>query len=140
MKKKWFAAIVLLVISYTVFAQQEDSLDTDRLSKMVNLSEVIIRTDLNVPRFIDRVKNDTTFYKAFRNLHILGFTSWNDIRIKDKKGKIKASLQSKTKQSRAAGCRSMEVIDENSTGDFYDSDKNYNYQTGEMYAGLFFTR
>lgn len=140
MKKKWFTAIVLLVISLHVFAQQEDSLDTYRLSKMVNLSEVIIRTDLNVPRFIDRVKNDSTFYKAFRNLHILGFTSWNDIRIKDKKGKIKASLQSKTKQSRAAGCRSMEVVDENSTGDFYDSDKNYNYQTGEMYAGLFFTK
>ena len=140
MKKKWFTAIILLVFSLPVFAQQEDSLDTDRLSKMVNLSEVIIRTDLNVPRFIDRVKNDSTFYKAFRNLHILGFTSWNDIRIKDKKGKIKASLQSKTKQSRIGGCRSMEIIDENSTGDFYDSDKNYNYQTGEMYAGLFFTK
>ncbi len=72
MKQKLLVGIVLLFFTFSVTAQQEDSLDTERLSKMVNLSEVIIRTDLNVPRFIDQVKNDTTFYKAFRNLHMLG--------------------------------------------------------------------
>ena len=55
------------------YAQQQDSLDNERLAKMINLSEVVVRTDINVPKFIDRVKNDTTFYKAFRNLHVLGF-------------------------------------------------------------------
>jgi hypothetical protein len=140
MKRITFTGLIFLILSLPVAAQEQDSLDTERLSKLVNLSEVIIRTDLNVPRFINQVKNDTTFYKAFRNLHMLGYTAWNDIRIKDKKGTIKASLQSKTKQIRANGCRSMEVLDENSTGDFYDSDKNFNYQTGELYAGLFFTK
>ena len=140
MRRKLIIGLFLFFFTLPVYAQQEDSLDTDRLSKMVNLSEVIIRTDLNVPRFIDHVKNDTTFYKAFRNLHLLSYTAWNDIRIKDKKGKIKASLQSKTKQLRSNGCRTMEVLDENSTGDFYDDNKNYNYQTGELYAGLFFTK
>lgn len=140
MKRITITGLIFLIISLPVAAQEQDSLDTERLSKLVNLSEVIIRTDLNVPRFINQVKNDTTFYKAFRNLHMLGYTAWNDIRIKDKKGTIKASLQSKTKQTRANGCRNMEVLDENSTGDFYDSDKNFNYQTGELYAGLFFTK
>lgn len=140
MKRITFTGLIFLILSLPIAAQEQDSLDTERLSKLVNLSEVIIRTDLNVPRFINQVKNDTTFYKAFRNLHMLGYTAWNDIRIKDKKGTIKASLQSKTKQTRANGCRSMEVLDENSTGDFYDSDKNFNYQTGELYAGLFFTK
>ena len=140
MKLKIILAAVLLVISFTIEAQQEDSLDTERLAKMVSLTEVVIRTDLNVPRFIEQVKNDTTFYKAFRNLHLLNFTSWNDIRIKDKKGSIKASLRSKTKQTRHNGCRTMEVLDENTTGNFYDEDGNNNYNTGEMYAGLFFTK
>jgi hypothetical protein len=106
---------------------------------MVSLSEVIIRTDLNVAKFIDRVKKDTTFYKAFRTLHVVGFTSWNDIRIKDKKGKIKASLVSKTKQVRKNNCRAMEIINEKTTGDFYDGDRNNNYYTGQLYSGLFFT-
>src|SRR5689334_9514283 len=85
-----------------LFYAQEDSLDNERLSKMINLSEVVMRSDLNISRFIQRVKDDTTFYKAFRNLHVLGFTSLNDIRIVDKNGKQKASLQSKTRQKRTA--------------------------------------
>ncbi|MBL0272222.1 MAG: hypothetical protein IPQ06_03930 [Chitinophagaceae bacterium] len=131
---------VLLGINLIAGAQQEDSLDTERLVKMVSLSEVIIRSDLNIARFIEQVKNDTTFYKAFRNLHMLNFTSWNDIRIKDKKGKIKASLVSKTRQNRSAGCRSMEILTEKSSGNFYDENGGYNYNTAEMYAGLFFTK
>lgn len=131
--------ILLILFSFNVSAQQQDSLDNERLAKMINLSEVVVRSDLNVARFIEQIKNDTTFYKAFRTLHILGFTSWNDIRIKDKKGNIKASLQSKTRQIRSNGCRTMEVTDENTTGDFYDKNRNYNYYTAELYAGLFFT-
>ena len=55
MKQKILVGMVLQFFTFSVTAQQEDSLDTERLSKMVNLSEVIIRTDLNVPRFIDQV-------------------------------------------------------------------------------------
>src|SRR5258706_3191068 len=63
--------------------------------KLITLSEIVINNKLNVPSFIERVKNDTTFYKAFRTLHIIGFTALNDIRIVDKKGDIKASLKRK---------------------------------------------
>ncbi|HPH31807.1 MAG TPA: hypothetical protein PLB49_08140 [Chitinophagaceae bacterium] len=133
--------LFLLLSCLTASTQEnEDSLDNQRLAKMVNLTEVIIRSDLNVARFINQVKNDTTFYKAFRNLHIIGFTSWNDIRIRDKKGSVQAALMSKTRQVRANGCRTMEVLSETSTGDFYDDQQQYSYYTAELYAGLFFTR
>ncbi len=139
--KKRLTLSLLILTAYCASAQEnEDSLDNQRLAKMVSLSEVIVRSDLNVARFINQVKNDTTFYKAFRNLHVLGFTSWNDIRVKDKKGRIQAALMSKTKQTRSNGCRTMEVLTENSSGDFYDSDHQYNYYTAELYAGLFFTK
>jgi len=132
-------ALICTLLTITLPAQ-EDSLDNERLSKMVSLSEAIIRTDLNIPRFMDRVKNDTTFYKAFRNLHMLGYTAWNDIRIKDKKGSIKASLVSKTRQLRAKGCRTMEVLNEKTSGNFFEDDGSYRYNTAELYAGLFFTK
>ncbi|MEO7923944.1 MAG: hypothetical protein ABIR30_09710 [Chitinophagaceae bacterium] len=140
MKLKTMLGLALLSLSLPARAQQEDSLDTERLAKMVSLSEVVIRTGMDLSRFIDQVKNDTTFYKAFRNLHVLGFSSWNDIRIRDKKGGIKASLQSKTKQTRNKNCRTMQVLDEHATGDFYDKDGGYKYETGELYASLFFTK
>jgi hypothetical protein len=133
-----FLFFCILFFTHDCLAQQ-DSLENERLAKMISLSEVVIRTDINVPKFMDRVKNDTTFYKAFRNLRVLGFTSLNDIRIVDKNGKQKAGMQSRTKQKRANDCRTMEVIEETIQGDFYDKNKNYNYYTAELYAGLFFT-
>ena len=114
--------VSLFFLQQVCFAQQ-DSLDNERLAKMINLSEVVVRSDINVPKFIDRVKNDTTFYKAFKNLRVIGFTSLNDIRILDKKGKQKASLQSKTRQNVSNGCRIMDVLSETTEGDFYNPDK-----------------
>ena len=107
---------------------------------MIQLSEVVVRNKLDVQSFIKRVKNDTTFYKAFRNLRILNFTALNDIRMQDKKGKIKAMLQSKTRQQVSRGCRSMQTISETTTGDFYEKDSSYHYYTAELYASLFFTK
>ncbi len=104
------------------------------------LSEVVVRNNFDYKRLLNQIKEDTTFYKAFRNLRILGFTSYNDIKMLNRKGKVEASLYSKTRQNRANGCRTMDVLEENITGDFYDRKGNYNYETPELYAGLFFTK
>jgi hypothetical protein len=109
-------------------------------NKIITLKEVVVRNNLNVPGFIERVQKDTSFYKAFKNLRVLGFTALNDIRMLNKKGAVKATLQSKTRQSVANGCRSMQVINETTTGDIYDRERNWNYYTAELYAGVFFAR
>lgn len=107
--------------------------------KEITLSEVVVNSNLNVPTFINRIKNDSTFYKAFRNLRILNYSAINDIRMNDKKGNIQAGLYSKTRQLRDSNCRRMEVSEEQVTGDFYDDNHRYNYYTAQMYASLFFT-
>lgn len=103
------------------------------------LTDVVVRNNFNVPVFVDYVRNDTTFYKAFKNLRVLSFSSLNYIRMKDKRGNTSASLNSKTRQTYANGCRTMEVLEEQTTGNFYDG-KDYNYTTAELYASLFFTK
>ena len=108
--------------------------------KIITLSEVVIDNKLNVPSFIERIKNDSSFYKAFKNLRILGFTALNDIRMLNKSGGLKASLSSKTKQARNNNCRTMQVLEETATGDMYDEAKQFNYYTAQMYASLFFTK
>lgn len=105
----------------------------------ITLSEVVVNNKLNVPVFINRIKNDTSFYKAFRTLHILQFSAINDIRMNNSDGEAKASLYSKTIQTRVNGCRSMHVLEETVTGDMYDDDHAFNYHTAQMYASLFFT-
>ncbi len=130
--------LFLLFISFSSFNlfAQDSSVNIGK--KTVTLKEVVVHSNLNVPGFIDRVKNDTTFYKAFKNLKILGYTALNDVRMLDKKQQPEASLQSKTKQTEKNGCRSMQVLEEKVTGDIYDNNRNWNYYTCELYAGLFF--
>lgn len=133
-------AAVIFFLPLFLTAQNKNDTVINIEGRVITLSEVVINNKINVPAFIDRVKNDTTFYKAFRTLHIVGFTALNDIRMVNKDGDIKASLRSKIKQVRINNCRSMQVLEETTTGDIYDRDKNFNYYTGEMYAGLFFTK
>jgi hypothetical protein len=119
-------------------AAQGDTVFTGK--KVITLSDVVIDKNLNVPGFINKIKNDSSYYKAFRNLHIIGYTAMNDIRMLDKKGGLNASLISKTKQVRNNNCRTMQVLQEDVSGDFYTPDKQYNYYTAQMYASLFLTR
>lgn len=128
--------IFILFFSLSCFAQ--DTTGVESLGKETVLSEVVIRSGFDVNKFLQRIKNDTTFYKAFRTLHILGFTSFNDIKMKDGDGNIKASLYSKTRQNRINGCRTMDVLEQKTTGNMYDG-KDLSYYTAELYAGLFFT-
>ncbi len=127
----------LLFISFRSFSQDTSVIiDEHRFT----LSEVVVRNHFDYKTLLATIKEDTTFYKAFRNLRILGFSSYNDIKMLDKKGGVKASLFSKTRQNRSDGCRTMDVLEEKVTGDFYDSKRNYNYMTPDLYAGLFFTK
>ena len=127
----------LLFISIQSIAQDTSVIiDEHRFT----LGEVVVRNNFDYKTLLAQIKEDTTFYKAFRNLRVMGFSSYNDIKMLDKKGSVKASLFSKTKQNHENGCRTMEVLEETITGDFFDSKKNYNYMTPELYAGLFFTK
>jgi hypothetical protein len=131
--------IPLLFIFNSVSAQKPDS---SIFSLPVQMDETVVkamRGGWDVNGFIRRVKSDTTFYKAFRSLHLVSYSATNDIKVLDSKGKTKASLHSKTRQNVSKGCRTMQVLEEKTTGDFYKRKKEYRYYTAELYASLFFT-
>jgi hypothetical protein len=140
MIQKIFMLAVIMLIAGCLAAQQKNDTTIKVDENYITLSEIVINNKLNVPSFIERVKNDTTFYKAFRTLRIIGYTALNDIKMLDKKGKVEASLHSKTRQIRTGDCRKMEVLDQSATGDIFDSDGNFTYYTAQLYAGLFFTK
>ena len=133
-------AFFCVLFSIRLSAQQKNDSILTVGKKTITLSEVVVNNKLNVPAFITRIKNDTSFYKAFRNLHILSFTAINDIRMNDGDGTMKAGLRSTTKQLRNNNCRTMQTIDEQVSGDMYDENRQFNYYTAKMYASLFFTK
>lgn len=130
--------LLLFFLGAATVQAQDTTVRIDNQS--FTLAEVVVRNNFDYRRLLNQIKEDTTFYKAFRNLRILGFTSYNDIKMLNRKGGVEASLYSKTRQNRANGCRTMDVLEEKTTGDFYDRKGEYNYETPELYAGLFFTK
>jgi len=140
MIKKIIPAFLCILSCTSSFAQKKKDSVVTVGNKTITLSEVVLNNKLNVPAFIERIKNDTSFYKAFRNLRVLGFTAINDIRMNKSNGKMAAGLNSTTKQIRSNNCRSMQVLEEKITGDMYDENRQFNYYTPQMYASLFFTK
>ena len=137
-----FIVIIIFILSTGLFSDAQVTGDSsvDVGKKVITLSNFVINNKLNVPAFIEKVKNDSSFYKAFKNLHIINFTAINDVRMNNKNGELNASLFSRTKQTVQNGCRTMKVLEEKSTGDMYNDSKEFNYYTANMYASLFFTK
>lgn len=138
MKRQIFFLVSLFFLHNNLYAQATDT-SVVIGNNFITLSEVIVNKQLDVARFIEKVKTDSSFYKAFKNLRILGYTSINDIRMLNRKGRPVATLNSRTKQIRRDSCRSMEVLEESFSGNMYDENHQFNYYTANMYASLFFT-
>ena len=129
----------MLTLSVTCRAQQYDT--TIRLNVPIQLDSVVIRAGFNPRAFIRRVQNDTTFYKAFRSLHLVPFTSVSSFAAYDKKGTVSATHNSKMQQIiDAKGCRTARVITQQTTGDFYKRNGDNNYYTAELFYNLFFSK
>jgi hypothetical protein len=132
-------SLLFLCLLSQAFAQQKDTL-VSMGGRQVTLTPVVIRKGTNVPGFIKRVEDDSTFYKAFKNLRVLNYSSINDVRMFDKKGRVESSLYSKTRQWAANGCRVTNIIEEKISGDYYDRSGEPNYYTGQLYSSLFFSK
>ncbi len=143
-KIRLLAAIIFTALNTFSLSVKAQVLDSNTYFAPILIDEVIINSSANgfdIKEFIERIKNDTTFYKAFRTMHLVTYNAENDIKIFEKKGNtVKASLNSETKQIVRNGCRTMNVLEEKVTGDFYNKKREYNYYTAELYASLFFTK
>src|SRR5690349_10079689 len=142
-----YAVFILILLPVTIFSQQKDSFIVEGKDTTIiidkgtfTLKPVIVRNHMDYESLLRRIQNDTSFYKAFRNLHVVEFSSYNNIRMLDKKENVQASYYSKTTQHRDNGCRTTETLEQKTTGDFLKENGDFNYMTGEMYAAIFLTK
>ena len=104
------------------------------------LADAIVRNNFEYKDILERIKRDTSFYKAFKTLRTIGYSSFNHIEMYDKNQKMVASLDSRTRQNKIGDCRTMDVLEEKIFGNLRDSKGEYNYVTPSLYASLFFTK
>lgn len=132
--------LIFLIIAHQSYAQSV--VDTNDYLPNVVIDEVIItQHKLDVPSFIRYIKTDTSFYKAFKNIRFETFNVIENFTAYNAKGnKAIATQYLEAKQIYRGGCRSMNILEEKTTGNFYDKKKAYNYYTAEMFASLFHTK
>ncbi len=128
---------MLLLVSMKMFAQDTT---INESGQNFTLSDAIVRNHFDYKEILKRIKEDTSFYKAFKTLRTIGYSSYNHIEMKDKNETVIATLNSKTKQTRKDNCRTMEVLEEQITGNLRNAAGEYNYVTPSLYASLFFTK
>ncbi|MEY4456936.1 MAG: hypothetical protein RLY15_1200 [Bacteroidota bacterium] len=135
--RRIFTVIFFLVASFSIKAQ-DTTLNIDNGS--FTLTDAIVRNNFDYKAILQRIKEDTSFYKAFKTLRTIGYSSYNYIQMRDKNDKVIATLNSKTRQNKVGGCRTMDVLEENVSGNMKDANGEYNYTTPALYASLFFTK
>ena len=131
----------LLVISIFSLSQswaQDTSFQVANQS--FTLTDAIVRNNFDYKAILEKIKRDTSFYKAFKTLRTIGYSSFNHIEMYDKNQKMVASLDSRTRQNKIGACRTMDVIEEKTFGNLRNGKGDYNYVTPSLYASLFFTK
>ena len=137
LSQKIFIFSIAFICSMSSYAQ--DSL-VDVNNAKFTLTDAVVRNHFDYKDILQKIKEDTSFYKAFKTLRTIGYSSYNHIEMLDAHQKQMASLNSKTKQLKIGDCRSMQVLEEQVTGNLRDAKGNYNYTTPALYASLFFTK
>jgi hypothetical protein len=134
--------LFLLFISVLGFQYSNaQDVDTTIMGMHFTMDEVVIKSSKNgwdINAFIRRMKEDTTFYKAFLGLRMVPYTSDNEISFFDKEGTVIAHLENRTEQMMQGSCRTVKISHEKISGDYYDRKRKARYYTAELFQNLFF--
>jgi hypothetical protein len=113
------------------------------VDKVITLDSVTIeavKRGFDVKDFIDWVQNDTTFYKAFKNLRYYPYNMESKLTVFDKSNTEKAMLQRQAVQKVIEGKRWIIIKEENVSGNIYKKNKEHKYYTAEMLDYIFYPK
>lgn len=135
--KKLIFLFTLLFASVLSFAQDIPRFNPDTIWTINIDSAITVQsTRLTAETFINEVMNDTSFYKAFRNMKKYSFTAENNIFTYDKKNKVEGSMYSKIFHNNN-GPYKMEVLAKRDNGKIYKKNGKFSLYTVEMFDYIF---
>ncbi len=122
----------------TVYPQKSIS---DEIAKIVYMDSIVVKAsqkDFSVKDFIDLVREDASFYQAFRNLRASDYHFVTRMTFFDRKEKESAAYIGQHHQHIKNGCRFQEKLYEETSGNFLKKrNHEVNYYTYELFDRLF---
>lgn len=142
MTYKTFFAVIFMVVSYwmpaSVFAQDTIASEIARIVFMDSVVVKASRQDFSVEDFIDMVRKDETFYRAFSNLRVADYFFSTHMTFFDRKNRESATYDARYHQHIKNQCRFQEKLEENIDGNFRRKRKDdTRYYTYDLYDRLF---
>lgn len=135
--KKLFFITTLIFSSALGFAQDIPRFNPDTVWTINIDSAITVQsTRLTAESFINEVINDTSFYKAFRNMKKYSFTAENNIYTYDKKNKVEGSIYRRIFHNNK-GPYKMEILEKREKGKMYKKNGKYSLYTVEMFDYIF---
>lgn len=135
MKKYKYIVFLLLCHASLCFGQ-------NTVAKVVTLDELVIKASLenfSVEEFIEQVRNDTTFYKAFLNLKYFPHDVMAAITVYNKDDSEKGILSRKARQFLNENNEAwMDITFEETNGKIKKRNGEWSYLTAEMFDDVFF--
>ncbi|MEJ7778010.1 MAG: hypothetical protein WKF68_00355 [Daejeonella sp.] len=132
--------ILIITLIFTValgFAQDISRFNPDTVWTINIDSAITVQsTRLTAESFINEVINDTSFYKAFRNMKKYSFTAENNIYTYDKKNKVEGSIYRRIFHNNN-GPYKMQILEKRDKGNIYKKDGKYSLYTVEMFDYIF---
>jgi len=129
------ALFIFLFVSFTSVAQSVD--------KVVQLDSVMVQAvkgGFKVEDFIELVKNDSSFYKSFKNLHFYPFKFKTSLVVFNRDDKEKATLYREATHHVVNKREWTEITKETTTGNIYKKNKEFRYYTAELLDYTFFPK
>lgn len=135
--KKLILFVCVIFTSAFSFAQDIPRFNPDTVWT-VNIDSAITvqSTRLTVESFINEVMNDTSFYKAFRNMKKYSFTAENNVYSYDKKDKVEGSIYRRIFHNNN-GPYKMQILEKRDKGKVYKKNGKYSLYTVEMFDYIF---
>jgi len=134
--ERWKPACLLLL--QLAFMHQTMAQGVEKIVTLDSVTIEAAKRGFNVSDFIDLVKSDTSFLKAFRNLHRCSYTVSADAQVFDKKKRLSGTLQKISKQVISGNIRWMKTIAAEENGKIRYRKGRYYFYTIEMLNDIFF--
>ncbi len=135
--KKLILIVTIIFSNALTFAQDIPRFNPDTVWTINIDSAITVQsTRLTVESFINEVMNDTSFYKAFRNMKKYSFTAENNIYTYDKKNKVEGSIYRRIFHNNN-GPYKMQILEKRDKGNVYKKNGKYSLYTVEMFDYIF---
>jgi len=132
--------ICLWIIFHSPFAINAQTAPYDGLMEAIWLDSMTItakKSGFNVNNFIDMVREDTSFYQAFKNLRIISHDASHNQEFFNEKGKSTDFYSAKTQLIPSGSCKEIKYITKEKSKTYIKNNGERRYLTAKLYERVF---